>query len=186
MEKEIRNIYNNIKNSNSRVVEGLAISFNTESQSLGWIETILPGAIDEDTLKRSDIFCYLNHDENRGVLARSRYGVGSLELKITDEGLYYSFEAPETQLGNELLSYLKRGEITSSSFAFTIAEGGDKWYRDESGNLRREIRKIDKLFDVSPVFTPAYESTSCTLRKFEEINSITNMLDSLRGEFESL
>lgn len=188
MEKEIRNISDVIKRSNeeSRLVEGIAIKFNAESQDMGFIETILPSAIDEDTIKRSDIFCYLNHNEERGVLARSRYGVGSLKLEIREDGLYYSFEAPKTQLGDELLSYLQRGEITTSSFAFTVAEDGDKWYRDSEGVLRREITKIDRLFDVSPVFTAAYESTSCTLRKLDEIRSSDEKLEIMRKEFESL
>lgn len=188
MEKEIRNISDVIKRSNeeSRLVEGVAMKFNVESQDMGFIETILPSAIDEDTIKRSDIFCYLNHDENRGVLARCRYGVGSLKLEIREDGLYYSFEAPKTQLGDELLSYLQRGEITTSSFAFTVAEDGDKWYRDSEGVLRREIIKIDRLFDVSPVFSAAYESTSCTLRKLDEIRTSDEKLEIMRKEFESL
>ena len=188
MNKEIRNINLQIRRASeeSRLVEGVAIVFNSESQDMGYIETISPTAIDEDTIKRSDIFAYLNHDVNRGVLARSRYGVGSLKLSLENDGLYYSFEAPKTQLGDELLSYLERGEITTSSFAFTVAEDGDKWWRDENGTLRREIRKIDRLFDVSPVWSAAYEATSCVRRKLDEIESIENMLDTLRGEIEVL
>ena len=126
MEKEIRNIQNQIKrySEESRTVEGLAIVFNSDSQDMGFIETISPNAIDEDTIKRSDIFVYLNHDENRGVLARSRYGKGSLQLSLESDGLHYRFEAPKTQLGDELLSYLERGEITTSSFAFTLPKEG--------------------------------------------------------------
>ena len=188
MEKEIRNIQNQITRSSedSRIVEGIAIVFDSDSQDMGYYETIAASAINEDTIKRSDIFCYLNHDENRGVLARSRYGVGSLSLSIESDGLHYRFEAPKTQLGDELLSYLTRGEITTSSFAFTVADGGDRWYRDNNGTLRREIMKIDKLFDVSPVFTAAYEQTNCTRRKLEEIDCITNKLESLKGEIKSL
>lgn len=188
MEKEIRNIQYQIKRSNddSRLVEGVAIVFNSSSQNMGFYETILPSAIDEDTINRSDIFCYLNHDENRGVLARSRYGSGSLSLSIENDGLHYRFEAPKTQLGDELLSYLERGEITTSSFAFTVAENGQRWYRDSDGVLHREISKIDRLFDVSPVWCAAYEATSCVRRKLDEIESIENKLDTLKGEIEAL
>ena len=188
MDKEIRNIQNTIKRSNddSRLVEGTAIVFNSDSQDMGYIERILPQAIDEDTIKRSDIYFYLNHDENRGVLARSRYGVGSLTLTLENDGLHYRFEAPKTQLGDELLSYLERGEITTSSFAFTLAEGGDKWYRDKDGTLRRDIVKIDRLFDCSAVFEPAYLETACAKRKLQEISSIDEKLDLIRKEVESL
>lgn len=187
MEKEIRNIENIItRNGDSRLVEGIAIVFNSSSQDMGFYETITPDAIDEETIKRSDIFAFLNHDENRGVLARSRYGVGSLKLDLEKDGLYYSFEAPKTQLGDELLEYLSRGEITSSSFAFTIAEGGDRWYRDADGVLRREILKIDKIYDVSPVFEPAYSATACARRKLDEIAAIEEKLDNIKNEIENL
>lgn len=189
MEKEIRNIQNQITRSSedSRLVEGTAIVFNSDSQDMGYIERILPQAIDEDTIKRSDIYFYLNHDENRGVLARSRYGVGSLTLTLENDGLHYRFEAPKTQLGDELLSYLERGEITTSSFAFTLpSEGGDKWYRDKDGTLRRDIVKIDRLFDCSAVFEPAYLETACAKRKLDEINIIDEKLDNLKNEINSL
>ena len=188
MDKEIRNITNQIKRSSeeSRLVEGVGVVFNSESQDMGFIETISPTAIDEDTINRSDIFCYLNHDASRGVLARSRYGLGSLVISLSDDGLHYSFEAPKTQLGDELLSYLTRGEITTSSFAFTVADGGDRWYRDNEGVLRREITKIDRLFDLSPVFEPAYLATSCAKRKLDEISAIDEKLDVLKNEIKNL
>ena len=174
MEKEIRNITNQITRSgeDSRLVEGVAIVFNSESQDMGFTETINPSAIDEDNA--------------RGVLARSRYGKGSLTLSLESDGLHYRFEAPKTQLGDELLSYLTRGEITTSSFAFTVADGGDRWYRDSEGNLKREITKIDRLFDVSPVFEPAYLATECSKRKLDEINSLEDKLDAIKNEIETL
>ena len=189
MDKEIRNISNYIKRSDdtSRLVEGVAIVFNSDSQDMGFTERILPNAIDEDTIKRSDIFAYLNHDASRGVLARSRYGKGSLTLDLQEDGLHYRFEAPQTPLGDELLSYLTRGEITTSSFAFTLpTEGGDRWYRSEDGTLHRDIMKIERLYDVSPVFEPAYEATSVMKRKLDEITAIEEKLDALRKEIEEL
>ena len=47
MDKEIRNITNQIKRSgeDSRLVEGVAIVFNSDSQDLGFIERINPNAI---------------------------------------------------------------------------------------------------------------------------------------------
>ena len=149
---------------------------------MGFYETIAPTAIDNDTINNSDVFAYLDHNENRGVLARCRYGKGSLDLWIEKDGLHYRFDAPNTQLGDELLSYLSRGEITASSFAFTISEDGEKWERSEDGTLRRTITKIDRLFDVSPVFTPAYETTSVAKRKVEQINR----LDALQAELDEL
>jgi hypothetical protein len=185
MEKEIRNIQNKIKRASedSRIVEGVAVVFNSDSVDMGFIETIEPSAITDETIKSSDVFAYLNHDESRGVLARSKYGEGTLNLWIEDDGLHYRFEAPKTQLGDELLSYLSRGEITASSFAFTVAEGGDSWTRGIDGSLKRHITKINRLFDVSPVFQPAYETTSVAQRKYENIKTIMEKLDALSKKF---
>lgn len=189
MEKEIRNISNQIKRSNeeSRLVEGVAVVFNSDSQDMGFIERISPNAITQETLDNSDVFVYLNHDSSRGVLARSRYGMGSLSLALADDGLHYSFEAPKTALGDELLSYLSRGEINTSSFAFTLPkEGGDKWYRTADGTLRRDILKIDRLYDVSPTFEPAYLATSVSSRKLDDIKATDDKLEALRKEIEEI
>lgn len=187
MEKEVRTIQNLIRRTNeeSRMVEGTAIVFNSLSQDMGFFETIDPSAIDAETIANSDIFAYLNHDENRGVLARSRYGKGSLTLSIEEDGLHYSFIAPQTALGDELLSYLSRGEITTSSFAFTVAPNGDTWEKKSDGNVYRTITKINRLYDVSPVFEPAYLATECVKRKLDEFNT-QEKLNALKEKIKAL
>lgn len=171
----------------SRIVSGYALKFETESQDMGYIEIIKKGAVTEETIMNSDIFARFNHEEDT-VLARSRYGEGSLALELRDDGLYYEFEAPHTAIGDELLEHLKRGEICTSSFAFTLPEdgSGDKWYKREDGTLVREILKIDRLYDVSPVYEPAYLGTSCSKRalKMLKIHREINNYDSMLRELE--
>lgn len=166
MEKEIRSI--EIRTiENSRTVEGYALVFNSLSRNLGgFYEVISPEAV-EGVIERSDIMCLLNHADNRGILARSKYGKGSLSLTIDETGLKYRFDSPKTSLGDELLEYLNRGDIDSSSFAFTVAE--DKWVKGEDGMYTRTITKFDRLFDVSPVFEPAYDATIVKCARFAEI-----------------
>ena len=144
-------------NPDSRTVEGYGSVFETPSADLGFIETISRSAITEDTIKNSDVFATLNHDDDK-ILARSRYGEGSLELTVDEKGLRYRFEAPKTNLGDELLEHLNRREITSSSFAFTVAD--DIWEKKD-GQIYRTITKIDRIYDVSPVFEPAYPAAEC-------------------------
>ena len=144
-------------NSDSRTVEGYGSVFETPSADLGFIETISRSAITEDTIKNSDVFATLNHDDDK-ILARSRYGEGSVELSVDEKGLRYRFEAPKTNLGDELLEHLNRREITSSSFAFTVAD--DIWEKRD-GQIYRTITKIDRIYDVSPVFEPAYPAAEC-------------------------
>jgi len=171
----------------SRKVEGYAALFDVESSDLyGMTETIERGAFD-GVIQRSDVLCLMNHDDRRGALARSTNGEGSLSLEVDDKGLKYSFEAPHSTLGDELLESLKRGDIRASSFAFTVKE--EEW-KDEGETLRRKVIKIDELYDVSPVFRPAYEDTTVYARgkqitavpdKAAELQ-ITKELDNLKSE----
>jgi HK97 family phage prohead protease len=153
----------------SRTVKGRAVVFNAWSEDLGGFrEKIAPGALD-GVIERSDIFALLDHRRDRGILGRSKRGDQvSLRLNVTDAGLDYEFEAPDTALGNELLSCLERGEIDGSSFAFTVLE--DQWER-VGDEYQRTITKIDELYDVSPVYSPAYSQTTCDLRGLETLKA---------------
>ncbi|WP_278701950.1 HK97 family phage prohead protease [Phocaeicola sartorii] len=160
MIKEIRNSNNEITPilPESRTVSGYAIVFNSDSNDLGgFIERIDPNSLD-GVVEKSDVLCLLNHNEDRGVLARSNKGEGSLTLEIDEIGLKYTFEAPNTALGDELLEGLRRGDISTSSFAFTV--GKDSWSKMENGTYLRTINSINELFDVSPVYRAAYDATS--------------------------
>ena len=169
----------------SRTVEGYAVVFNSLSEDLGFYETINPAAITEDVLKRSDVFCLFNHDQDK-VLARSKYGTGSLQLQLDEQGLKYTFTAPNTDLGDELLEYLRRGDIDSSSFAFTVStdEGSEVWTTGTDGRQYREILKIDELHDVSPVWNPAYSSTSVSQRTLDKLNQLREMQDEKEIEVQ--
>lgn len=153
-----RRMYEENITTESRNVSGYAIVFNSESRDLGGFkEIITPSALD-GVIAKSDVLCLLNHNEDKGVLARSNKGKGSLTLEVDDKGLRYSFEAPNTALGDELLEGLKRGDITASSFAFKVSK--DKWDKRSDGSYLRTICSIDQMFDVSPVYRAAYDATS--------------------------
>ena len=158
---EYRSFRIEAREQGSRTVSGYGSVFNSQSEDLGFIETIDPNAITDETIKRSDVFATLNHDMDK-ILARCKYGSGSLELKCDDKGLYYRFDAPNTDLGDELLEYLNRGEIDSSSFAFTVKR--DEWKNGDDGKHYRRILEIDQIFDISPVFCPAYPEAICQKR----------------------
>lgn len=150
-----------------RTVEGYALLFGVSSDNLGFEEVIERGALD-GVLGKSDVFALLNHDRSKGILARAKNGNGSLSLEIDTKGLKYRFEAPKTALGNELLENLRRGEIDQSSFAFTVADGGEKWERQKNGVWKRTISKFERIYDVSPVYNAAYSKTSVYMRGKEE------------------
>jgi HK97 family phage prohead protease len=93
-------------------------------------------------------------------LARYRNGSGSLSLTIDERGLKYTFEAPNTVLGDELLEGIKREDITASSFAFVV--GDDSWTKRSDGSYLRTINSFSQILDVSPVYRAAYDATSVT------------------------
>ena len=171
--KEIR-LNNNIS-TDSRKVCGYAVVFNSLSEDLGGFrEIILPSAITQETINNSDIIFLLDHKQDRGILARSTKGDGSLRLSVDDKGLYFEFEAPNTALGDELLEGLKRHDYSKCSFAFTVGE--DEYKKDNNGTVIRTIKSIRQLYDCSVVVNPAYEETSVTvdergLKKFLEDNN---------------
>ena len=176
-------------NTETRTVTGMAVVFNSDSENLGFIERIHPEAITEDTINKSDILAKFNHDDNK-VLARSKFGKGSLKLSIDERGVTYEFDAPKTALGDELLEYLERGDISASSFAFRISkeEGAEKWSK-RNGIIYRDIYSIDRLYDVSPVFNPAYPATTCS-KRFQDVKNLSDEIDAkmdlIKTEFENL
>lgn len=174
------------QNPESRNVTGYAIIFNSESKDLGGFKEVIEPSALEGVLERSDVLCLLNHNEDKGVLARWNQGKGSLNLEIDEKGLRYSFEAPNTSLGDELLEGIKRGDISTSSFAFTV--GKDNWTKRSDGNYLRTISSISSLFDVSPVYRAAYDATSVNMRGLEEAKAKDKDLDeyynNLRNELK--
>ena len=110
-------------------------------------------------------------------MARSKYGKGSLSLTVDEKGLRYSFEAPKTALGDELLENLRRGEIDQSSFCFDVEK--DAWEKRPDGTWKRTISKIGNIYDVSPVYNAAYSKTSVCLRGKEQAEKEIEARESL-------
>lgn len=166
MKKETRN-FNVSLDNDSRILSGYAAVFNSESKDLGgFTEMISPTAF-EGVIERSDVFAVLDHDRNK-VLARSKMGKGSLELNIDSKGLQFRFESPNTTLGNDVLSMVKRGDLTDASFCFTVED--ESWQKREDGSYLRTINKIGELFDVAVCYNGAYPEsyTEVALRSLDK------------------
>ena len=167
---EVRNFNIELReDGESRFVEGYASVFNSRSRDLGGFqEIILPGAFD-GLIDKSDVRCLLDHNPQRGILARSKNGQGSLRLSIDERGLKYAFDAPHTALGDEVVEGLKRGDYSESSFAFRVQD--EQWTKEEDGTYLRTISKISGLYDVSIVQQAAYGDTSVALRSLDEFKA---------------
>jgi len=134
-------------------VSGYAAMFD-DITDLGYFkERIARGAF--DGVMEDDVRLLINHT---GVpLARTTNG--TLDLEVDETGLRYTARLADTTEGRDLYKLIKRGDISQSSFAFTIAEED----YDRKANLRT-ITKMGSLLDVSPVTYPAYPTTTVAAR----------------------
>ena len=157
----------------SRRIEGQAIVFDSPSVDMGFIEIIKRGAITQELLDSSDIFLNFNHDDSR-ILGRSNCGKGSLNVELREDCVYFSIEAPETSLGDEVLAYLKRGDVNKCSFCFWMSDNDEDetWSKSEDGTITRTINHIAGLHDLSIVWNPAYEQTTVSARSLEKLNEL--------------
>ena len=152
----------------SRTISGYAAVFDSDSVDMGFIERLDKHCFD-GVIEKSDVVALYNHSEAPGVLARSVNGEGTLKLEVDEHGLRCEFEAPNTQLGNDMLESVERGDIRGMSFAFTVEK--DNWEHDDKDNYRRTIVKVSRLYDVSLVVTPAYSATSVETKGLDELKA---------------
>lgn len=147
-------------------IVGYAAVFNQPSEDLGgFVEVIEPGAF-RDVLD-DDVRALFNHDSNY-VLGRNR--AGTLGLAEDDRGLESRIKPPATQWANDLLVSMRRGDVDQMSFGFSVET--DDWKKDEAGIVRRTIKKIGRLYDVSVVTFPAYPQTTVAVRsKVQELTA---------------
>jgi len=155
-----------------RTVSGYALLFDSETDMGGFREVIRREAVN-DIISKSDIRALKNHDPNI-ILARSKYGKGTLDLSIDDKGLRFSFDMPHSR--EDLLEEMERGDIDQCSFRFQLNEDGQRWTEAANGDKPlRELTGFRALYDVSVVTFPAYEDTTVALEARDkwstEINS---------------
>ena len=156
------------------MVRGYAAKFDSLSENMGSSEyeireIIKPGAFDE--VLGDDVRALFNHDSS-AILARSKNGEGTLHMGVDSVGLWYEFEAPDTQVGRDLVTSIARGDVDQSSFSFTVRKDGQDWEERQEGDgptiATRTITKVARLYDVAPVTYPAYPDATVALRSLEE------------------
>lgn len=183
-----------------RKISGLAIPINSWSEVLTDLngkrfrEIIEPTAVNFDLINRNDIRLYVDHLPMRGTLARSKFGNGTLHLEITERGLEFSAELPNTELGNEILEGISRGDYDAVSFGMRVKEEEiEKDYDkdEETGRRiwRRHIKEIGFISEISILSQlPAYSSTEVGLRSLEdaEINLEEETVKNLQDKLDAL
>ena len=166
------------------IIEGYAITFDQpathQNGSRKFTETIRAGALEKTDMK--DVPLRYNHNDNVMIMARTRNK--SLLLIQDEKGLKINATLLDTQSNRDLYKGIQEGLIDKMSFAFTVPDGGDKWSFGDT-ETTREVNNIDKLYDVSVVDTPFYDSTSIYARSLELLDSEKRQLDSM-SEIETL
>ena len=146
--------------SDDNVITGYAAVFNKDSEDFGgWIERIAPGAF--DGVLNDDAVALFNHDPNQ-VLGRNGKNV---TITQDGNGLMYRVKLPNTSLANDLRQLIKDEIISQSSFAFTVQD--QSWEHKKDKPSIRTIKKVQRLYDVSPVTYPAYPDTSIATRSLQ-------------------
>ena len=155
---------------------GYAAVFNSDSEPLPFIERIAPGAFKKSLKGRNTIKMYMNHDSSM-LLASTRSK--TLRLQEDSKGLLVEADLPDTSVGRDLSVLMKRGDVDSMSFGFSVASGGDSWSDD---GMTRELRQV-RLHEVSVVTGfPAYKATSASVRSLEVLSQRTGVDADLLAE----
>lgn len=157
--KEIRMLdMNFVEEDDKMIIEGYAVKFDSPATH-GYTEIIDRHAFDNCDM--SDVCLKYNHSDTNFILARTRNK--SLQLLVDERGLYIRAELIDTTTNQDIYKMVRSGLLDKMSFAFTVAN--DEWNYE---NDFRRILTIDKLFDVSVVDVPFYDSTEVFARSVEQ------------------
>lgn len=158
------------------VLAGYAIVYNSLSQNLGgFVERILPGAADKSLADNVRVLARYNHDDN---MLLGTTDAGTLRIWSDEIGMPYEVDLPDTSYGRDLRVLAARGDVSRSSFAFTVPPDGEEWGLTENGFPLRSLSGI-QLIDVAPVNSPAYLDSSVGLRSLAARTGLS--VDAIEG-----
>lgn len=164
--REVRSFTNfqlrDSENVDSQEVVGVPVVFNHptclyEYDGIKFYEVIDRHAFDECDM--SDVVFNYNHGGHIAARTRNK----TLELKKNESQLEMIAFLGGTSYGKELLEEIRGGYVDKMSFAFEVDVDGSVY---DKNTHTRTITKIKKLYDVSAVDFPAYDSTSISARSF--------------------
>ena len=161
-------------------VRGYASTFETykmytDDSGIDYFERIDPHAFDDADL--SDVVFRIDHEG--AVYART--SAGTVELWTDEHGLGNRTDLSKTQKARDLYEDIKAGNYPKMSFAFTVAPDGNEY---DGATHTRIIKKISKVYDVSPVSFPANPTTELSVSTRDYFNGVIEMEKAERLERE--
>ncbi len=162
-----------IRATENRTLEGIAVVFNQPAKIGAMTEVISPDALRGVDL--DGIVLITNHDGSGIPLARSPK---TLALTVTDKGLEIRASLPDTEQARAVYEAVKRGDLSQMSFAFDIGAADI-----DAATQTRTITQISKVYEISIVNFAAYTQTHVEARKAQEeekvmFNPITANLEA--------
>lgn len=160
------------ENPSDMTIEGVACVFDSETTLFEWDGVEYKEKVDKGAFADADISDVIfNYNHGGRVYARTRND--SLHLEVKEDGLHVLISLnPEDEGHKQLYRDIKNGLIDKMSYAYTVSEEA----YDVDTHVRT-VLKIKKLYDVSAVDIPAYDSTSISAR---------SVLDLEKSEMEKL
>lgn len=163
--------FNFEQDSTEMRVEGVPIVFEQptvmfESDGVKYYEVI-----DKDALrgaKIDDVVLNVNHTGKPAAKTRN----GTLSIEVRNNDVFISADLSKNATGRELHEDISNGFFDKMSFAFRVSEQS---YNRETRT--RRILKIERLYDVSAVTTPAYNQTSINARSFFEAEAEKEIME---------
>ena len=138
----------------SYLVEGYASTFEPyvlmRRDGIDYKEQIMPSAFRNADM--SDVVFRIDHAGK--IYARTT--AGTLSVWVDKHGLALRADLGKTQAARELFEDIVAGNYPRMSFAFKVADDGDRYDKDTHTRI---IEKLEKIFDVSPVTWPANPGT---------------------------
>lgn len=165
----------------SYMVEGYASTFEPyvlmKIDGVDYSERIEPHAFDDADM--SDVVFRVDHEGP--VYART--SAGTVELWVDEHGLGQRTNLGKTQRARDLFADIEAGNYPKMSFAFSVADGGDRY---DSETHTRVISRVSKVFDVSPVSFPANPTTELSIATRDYFNGVIEAERAERLEREAL
>ena len=166
-----------LNNEDKMIVEGYAVVFDSITD-LGYRKEV----IDRNAFNgcdMSDVCMKYNHEDNVLIMARTRNN--SLQILIDDRGLKIRAELIDTQNNKDIYKMIQAGLLDKMSFAFTVSSEDMNYETDT-----RRITSIDKLFDVSVVDVPAYDTTEIYARNKEQFEEEKRKYEEEKEQYRRL
>jgi HK97 family phage prohead protease len=150
-----------------RKVVGYAVRFDSLSEDLGGFkEVVLSTAFDRFLAEsKHDVFLFDNHNSERALASTASK---TLKFWKDSHGIRYEAVLNDSERAKQLIADMQHGEgglYRGTSFGFAIIRA--TLLEEPNGDIIQELRDVE-LYEISPVYTPAYSATSVGLRELKE------------------